>query len=88
MSPEHCSRLFRQVSGHSPKEYMLNIRMTHARHMLSESNLSVGEIADRLGYRDLFFFSKQFKAKTGLAPTAFRSLKGVNEESKNVEVLG
>jgi AraC family transcriptional regulator, arabinose operon regulatory protein len=34
--------------------------------------LSVSEIAEQLGYRDLFFFSRQFMQKEGMSPTEYR----------------
>lgn len=72
LSVEHFSRLFRQVMGKSPMEMVLEVRLSHAQHFLRESSLSVGEIAERLGYRDVYFFSRQFKQKCGVSPLAFR----------------
>jgi transcriptional regulator GlxA family with amidase domain len=40
--------------------------------MLVESNLSIKEIASALGYRDIYFFSRQFKAKMGITPSEAR----------------
>lgn len=72
ISQEHFSRLFRRVSGRSPMQFIVGLRTTHARHLLRESSLSVSEIADRLGYGDVYFFSRQFKEQTGLSPLAYR----------------
>lgn len=72
LSPEHFSRLFRRVNGQSPMQFIVSLRITHARHLLRESSLSVGEIADRLGYADVYFFSRQFKEQTGVSPLAYR----------------
>lgn len=72
LSAEHFSRLFRQVVGQSPMEMILDVRLSHARHLLRESSLGVGEIAERLGYRDVYFFSRQFRQKCGVSPMHFR----------------
>lgn len=72
LSPEHFSRLFRRVNGQSPIQFIVGLRMTHARHLLRESSLSVGEIADRLGYADVYFFSRQFKEQVGVSPLRYR----------------
>lgn len=69
----HFSRVFRRFTGQSPKEFLLRARLTRAQHFLRETAMTVTEIADRLGYADVFFFSRQFKQKTGLSPTAYRS---------------
>ncbi|HEX4140480.1 MAG TPA: AraC family transcriptional regulator [Candidatus Methylacidiphilales bacterium] len=71
-SPAHFSRVFKLVVQQSPRDFLLNLRLSRARHLLAETSLSVGEIADRLDYSDLFFFSRQFKAKTGLSPRKYR----------------
>ncbi len=69
----HFSRVFRRFTGQSPKEFLLRSRLARAQHFLRETAMTVTEIADRLGYADVFFFSRQFKQKTGLSPLAYRS---------------
>jgi len=71
----HFSRVFRRITGQSPKEFLLRIRLARAQHFLRETSMTVSEIADRLGYADVFFFSRQFKQKTGLSPLAYRCRK-------------
>ncbi len=71
-SPAHFSRIFKLVVQQSPQDFLLNLRLSRARHLLAETSLAVSEIADRLDYSDLFFFSRQFKAKTGLSPRDYR----------------
>lgn len=76
LSAEHFSRLFRQFSGQSPMRFIIDLRLTHARHLLLESSLSVGEIAELLRYSDVYFFSRQFKEKIGVSPLAYRQSAG------------
>ncbi len=71
-SPGHFSRIFRQQFGCTPQRYLLQRRIDHARHLLQESDLAVRQIAQSLGYRDVYFFSRQFKALVGQPPAAFR----------------
>lgn len=71
-SQAHFSRVFKTITQQSPRDFLLQLRLSRARHFLSETSLSVGEIAERLDYGDLFFFSRQFKAKTGLSPLQYR----------------
>ena len=71
-SVDHFSRVFLQVTGHRPRAYVIEAKLERARQLLSESALAIGEIAEALGYRDIFFFSRQFRQHTGCSPTAYR----------------
>lgn len=71
-SPDHFVRLFHSLTGQSPKEFMIRQRMDRAVALLKESSHTVSEIADLLGYQDLGFFSRQFKASIGTSPDHFR----------------
>lgn len=72
VSQAHFSRVFHRITGQSPRDFLLQTRLTRARHLLAGTALSVGEIAERLGYADIFFFSRQFKEKIGVSPGVFR----------------
>jgi transcriptional regulator GlxA family with amidase domain len=71
-SVDHFSRVFLKITRARPQDYIINARIERARQLLSESNLTVGMIAEALGFRDIFFFSRQFRQKTGQTPTEFR----------------
>jgi AraC-like DNA-binding protein len=74
-SPIHFSRIFKQVTGSLPGEFIIQARLERAKQLLRESSLSIGEIANALGYSDVFFFSRQFKARSGLSPSEFRQAR-------------
>jgi AraC-like DNA-binding protein len=71
-SVDHFSRVFAKVTGSRPQDYAINARIERARQLLSESDLTIGMVAEALGFRDIFFFSRQFRQKTGQTPTEFR----------------
>lgn len=71
-SPDHFTRVFRAVMGESPRDFLVRTRIEEAKQMLSMSSYGIGRIADLLGYADIYHFSKQFKARTGIAPSRFR----------------
>jgi AraC-like DNA-binding protein len=75
-SPDHFGRIFRRVIGMSPQAYAVEARVDRARRLLSESAMSVGQIAAALGYADVHFFSRQFKSKTGRSPRDYRQRPG------------
>lgn len=72
MSSAHYSRTFKLVAGISASDYMIQTRISRASMLLMETSLAVGAIAEQVGYRDIYFFSRQFKQRTGLPPSAFR----------------
>ncbi|MFW6059612.1 MAG: helix-turn-helix domain-containing protein [Phycisphaeraceae bacterium] len=72
-SPDHFARVFRQVLGQSPQAYIVQQRILRARQLLTESSLTITQIADALGYESVYFFSRQFKEKTGVSPSAYRA---------------
>ena len=71
-SADHFSRVFLKVTGARPQAYIVNARIERARQLLAESDLTIGMIADALGFQDIFFFSRQFRQRTGQTPTEFR----------------
>lgn len=72
VSPEHFSRLFRQVRGVPPREFITRTRMDAARRLLLTSSHSIERIAMLLGYDSAFQFSRHFKIRTGVSPSRFR----------------
>ncbi len=58
----------------SPIAFVIAARLETAESLLRESQLTVSEIAEALGYRDVFYFSRQFKRERGISPSAFRRL--------------
>jgi AraC-like DNA-binding protein len=71
-APDHFVRVFRGLTGQAPKEFMIRRRIDHALVLLKESSQTVTQIAAQLGYDDLGFFSRQFKAVVGTSPDHFR----------------
>ena len=71
-APDHFSRVFQGVLGQRPQSYVLTTRLSRARQLLGETNLAISEIAHVLGFRDAFYFSRQFRAVCGVPPSSFR----------------
>lgn len=86
MSVASYTRKFRQSTGMSPMEYLLNLRLNLARHYLFNSEMPIGEIAERCGMSSPNYLIKQFRSKFGCTPSQFRkptrqSLEEVPETS-------
>jgi len=73
MSEVSLRRKFRAATGQSLHAYALGVRIAEARRRLIETDDALKVIADELGYRDVFYFSRQFKSLTGLPPATFRA---------------
>ncbi len=72
MSVRNFSRRFKVAVGKSALEYGIELKMQMARELLRETNLSHQDIADRVGFKDSAYFSRQFKLKNKLTPGEYR----------------
>jgi AraC family transcriptional regulator len=73
LSPFHFARLFKKLTGASPHAYLAALRVTRARALLAETDLSVSEVSARVGYGTPSHFAKAFRQATGLTPRAYRA---------------
>jgi len=70
LSPTHFRRLFDKYTGSSPKEFILSMRISRAKQLLSEGK-SIKEAADLSGFNDIFYFMRTFKKITGITAGRF-----------------
>ena len=71
----HLSQLFSSIEGLTIEKYFIHQRIEKAKELLVYDELSVTQIADRLGYSSVAHLCSQFKKTTGLTPSHFRELK-------------
>ncbi len=71
MSPSYFSRLFKQSTGLSPHQYVIQCRINRAKQLLLQGKLSLAEIAYSLGFTHQSHLSHHFKRLVGLSPKAF-----------------
>lgn len=74
-SADHFSRLFMQATGQRPQDFLIGQRIAAAQAMLGFSSRPVAQIANLLGYCDVYHFCRQFKQKTGMTPLQMRRAK-------------
>lgn len=72
LNRSYFCRLFKEVTGVAPKEYLLEYKIEKATTFLHNPNLSVEQVSQSVGYLDVFNFSKMYKKKTGLSPQEYR----------------
>jgi AraC family transcriptional regulator len=73
MSPYHLLRVFEQVVGVTPHQYLLRTRLRQAAVRLRRSRDSVAAVAGQSGFNDLSTFNRQFRRLIGASPTAYRA---------------
>jgi AraC-like DNA-binding protein/mannose-6-phosphate isomerase-like protein (cupin superfamily) len=64
--------VFKEYTGVSPQQYLINIRLNLARFWLTDSEIPISEIATNLGFSSVYYFSRLFKKKKGCSPSSFR----------------
>ncbi len=68
----HVSRVFKAAVGISLKDYMIQHRVNQAKQLLAESSLTVESVGEKVGYPDVYHFSRLFKRRAGVPPSHFR----------------
>ena len=74
-SPDYCQKLFNREFNITPYAYQIEKKMQMAKFLLADTNLSIGEIAEKIGYNDIHYFSNLFQRKCGLRPSNYRKSK-------------
>ncbi|NRF95033.1 response regulator [Paenibacillus frigoriresistens] len=82
LNPSYLSQLFKQQTGGKFVDYVIEMRMEEAKKLLIKTSLRVSEIAERLGYGDISYFSSTFKKLIGCSPLEYRKCGGRLDEAK------
>jgi AraC family transcriptional regulator len=72
LSQYHFARAFKQSTGSSPHHYLLHCRLERAKELLAHTDVSVAEIAARVGYSEATQLSRLFQTALATSPTAYR----------------
>ena len=72
LSPFHFLRLFSNVLGVTPHQYLVRSRLRHAARLLADDDIAVTDIAYDVGFGDLSNFVRTFHRAAGVSPTKFR----------------
>lgn len=72
LSYKYMSHLFKKEKGVTMQQYHNSVRMDEACRLLCSTLMSIGEIADKLGFSDVLYFSRCFRNYTGKSPSTYR----------------
>lgn len=75
LSSSHYSYLFRKKTESSPIDYFIRLKIDYASQLLSQTDLKIGVIAEKIGYDDSLYFSRIFKKMTGKSPKEYRQMQ-------------
>ncbi|WP_242863217.1 helix-turn-helix transcriptional regulator [Caloranaerobacter ferrireducens] len=81
MSESNFSLYFKKIVGISPKDYLKNIRLSKAKELLKEHNVT--EVAYNVGYENISYFIKLFKNKYGVTPKQYKKTS-IKKNSRNL----
>lgn len=73
ITPNYMCNLFRKETQETIVEYISRLRMEHACKLLRNTNLSIGEVSERSGYSNYFYFARVFKKLIGATPSQYRA---------------
>ena len=77
VSAPYLSARFKKTVGCSFTEYLIRFRINRAGELLRETDMTIGKIAELVGYPNYIQFTKMFKKQKGMTPTAFRKARDV-----------
>ena len=72
VSDVYFRKLFKEIHGISPKQYIIQNRILHASSLILSGYCSLQEVAEQCGYRDYKHFSTEFKRITGVSPSQYK----------------
>lgn len=71
ISEVYFRKLFLKKYAMTPKQYIIDIRINMAKQLLSDGRLKINAVAEQCGFSNTYHFSRLFKERTGLTPTAY-----------------
>lgn len=75
LSKFHFSKKYKELTGHSPIQHFLHMKMERACYLLDISDQSVANVGEALGYEDPQYFSRLFKKVVGISPRDYRRVQ-------------
>lgn len=75
LSESRFHDVFRHTFGMAPLKYLQRVRLQKAQRMLVDTSAAIAEICEEVGFGDQFHFSRLFKSRFGVSPSAYRKMR-------------
>ena len=72
VSPAHFCRMFRQITGTTPMQYLTSLRLHEAAVLLKRTDKNITQIAQTVGFEDSGYLSRRFREQFGMTPSQAR----------------
>jgi len=79
LSASYIGRMFKERMGVTLNEYLIDLRINRAKQLLAETDLTIDEICQQVGYSTISYFTKLFKGRTGMTPGTYRRERLLND---------
>lgn len=87
VSSAYLSRLFKSELDTSYSQFLTEVKLTHAMHLLLNTNLSISEVAAQCGYQNSNYFCDAFKKVIGISPLKYRKSKNASDTCPYIPTL-
>ena len=74
VSDTYFRKLFKEIHGVSPAQYIINLRLEYASQLLMSRLYTILEVSEKSGFNDVKYFSKLFKKHYGVSPREFKNI--------------
>lgn len=81
INPVYCGALFKKLEKRTISDFIHQVRINKAASLLESGEYNVGEVAEKTGFKDIYYFSSTFKRLMGISPKAYRNRADVYKTS-------
>ena len=75
ISETYFRKMFKKIHGVSPQQYIINLKLEFASHLLGSNLYTIAEVSRKSGFNDTKYFSKLFKQRFGITPKKYQGLQ-------------
>lgn len=68
---DYMNRVFKKITGETIFQYLTRVRISHAKNLILHTSLYMGDIGEKVGFPDEYYFSRVFKKHVGTSPAAY-----------------